>query len=165
MGNVVGSTMKIDSKTEKAQRGKFAKIAVAVDLTKPLKGVVRLDEEDIQVSYEGLPTICYICGRIDHSSLACPLRQPIMESVNPSGPADASPEPVRHEKDSKSAAGNQSSGTLKLGEWMNVSTRPRRNWRRPMEGHQANSGTATAPFSYNKFDALFTEEPLTPSQP
>ncbi|KAJ4826292.1 hypothetical protein Tsubulata_042945 [Turnera subulata] len=74
MGNVVGSTVKIDTMTEKAKRGKFAKLAVAVDLTQPLKGVVRLDEKDIQVSYEGLPTICFTCGRIDHSPLVCPMR-------------------------------------------------------------------------------------------
>ncbi|KAJ4838894.1 hypothetical protein Tsubulata_051271, partial [Turnera subulata] len=40
LGNQIGSTIRIDIKTESQTRAKFAKVAVAVDLSKPLKGKV-----------------------------------------------------------------------------------------------------------------------------
>ncbi|KAJ4827825.1 hypothetical protein Tsubulata_022017 [Turnera subulata] len=67
--NLVGTTMHIDSKTESQSRAKFAKVAVLVDLKKLLKGIVRLDREPFQVVYEGLPQICFSCGKYGHSSI------------------------------------------------------------------------------------------------
>ncbi|KAJ4840063.1 hypothetical protein Tsubulata_011443 [Turnera subulata] len=53
--DLVGRTVKIDSNTAKSKRGKFAKVAVAIDVTKPLKDTVTLQGETIKVCYEGLP--------------------------------------------------------------------------------------------------------------
>ncbi|KAJ4840887.1 hypothetical protein Tsubulata_010383 [Turnera subulata] len=72
LGDLVGQTMKVDIHTSTSSRGKFAKVAVAVDLTKPLKGRVRLDGEIIKVIYEGFPNMCYSCGRVSHNSMTCP---------------------------------------------------------------------------------------------
>ncbi|KAJ4828334.1 hypothetical protein Tsubulata_051414 [Turnera subulata] len=52
-GNRLGSTLKIDITTESQTRAKLAKIAVAVDLSRPLKGKVYLDGEAFKVVYEG----------------------------------------------------------------------------------------------------------------
>ncbi|KAJ4822016.1 hypothetical protein Tsubulata_001579 [Turnera subulata] len=59
LGNMVGRAMKIDERTTSTDRGKFAKVAVVVDLTKPLKGVVTVEEEACQscvLFVEGLTT-------------------------------------------------------------------------------------------------------------
>ncbi|CAN1173739.1 hypothetical protein LINPERHAP2_LOCUS30846 [Linum perenne] len=55
LGNLVGKTVKIDSTTQSAERGKFARIAVEIDLDKPLPPVVLLDGAIQQVEYENLP--------------------------------------------------------------------------------------------------------------
>lgn len=45
-----------------------------LDLTKPLVSKIRLDGTIQHVEYEGLPTICYCCGRYGHTEDSCPLR-------------------------------------------------------------------------------------------
>ncbi|CAN1173740.1 hypothetical protein LINPERHAP2_LOCUS30846 [Linum perenne] len=74
LGNLVGKTVKIDSTTQSAERGKFARIAVEIDLDKPLPPVVLLDGAIQQVEYENLPQLCFDCGLVDHERLSCPRR-------------------------------------------------------------------------------------------
>ncbi|KAJ4829049.1 hypothetical protein Tsubulata_004381 [Turnera subulata] len=71
LGNLVGSTVRIDSKMESQSRAQFAKVAVSVDLKKPLKGIVRLDGISFKLECEGLPQICFTCGEYGHSSIVC----------------------------------------------------------------------------------------------
>ncbi|CAI0559011.1 unnamed protein product [Linum tenue] len=54
------------------ERGKFARIAIELDMTKPLPTRIRLDGYWQQVLYENLPQICFECGRIGHSEDTCP---------------------------------------------------------------------------------------------
>ncbi|KAJ4823503.1 hypothetical protein Tsubulata_050317 [Turnera subulata] len=61
---------KVD-KTESQTRAKFAKVAVAVDLSKPLKGKVKFDGESFKVVYEGISQICFSCGHYGHSAMLC----------------------------------------------------------------------------------------------
>ncbi|KAJ8765102.1 hypothetical protein K2173_010585 [Erythroxylum novogranatense] len=65
--------MKIDAFTLLAQRGRYAHLAVEVDLSMPLNTHVKLDEEVIHVMYKGLPQLCFQCGRVGHEVDACPL--------------------------------------------------------------------------------------------
>ncbi|CAI0559494.1 unnamed protein product [Linum tenue] len=76
IGNLVGRTVKLDYHTEKLERGKFARIVIELDMSKPLPTRIRLDGEWQQVLYENLPTICYSCGRIGHKEDSCPLKLP-----------------------------------------------------------------------------------------
>lgn len=43
-----------------------------VNLNKPLKGSVMINGERYYVSYEGMSTICSICGLYGHLAHACP---------------------------------------------------------------------------------------------
>ncbi|CAI0557812.1 unnamed protein product [Linum tenue] len=72
LGNLLGRTVKLDYHTENLLRGKFARIAVDLDMTKPLATRIRLDGHWQQVVYENLPHICYDCGRIGHTEEVCP---------------------------------------------------------------------------------------------
>ncbi|CAI0378317.1 unnamed protein product [Linum tenue] len=54
------------------ERGKFARIAIELDMMKPLPTRIRLDGFWQQVLYENLPQICFECGRIGHSEDTCP---------------------------------------------------------------------------------------------
>ena len=66
LGNVVGTMLKIDYNTELVTRGKFARIAVEVNLDRPLVLQFLLDGKIQKVEYESLPTICFSCGRYGH---------------------------------------------------------------------------------------------------
>ncbi|CAL1370524.1 unnamed protein product [Linum trigynum] len=76
IGNLVGRTVKLDYHTENLERGKFARIAIELDMSKPLPTRIRLDGAWQQVLYENLPTICYSCGRIGHKEDSCPSKVP-----------------------------------------------------------------------------------------
>ena len=71
LGEIIISVVKIDHKTAEAQRGKFARIAVEIDLNKPLISQFNFDGRIQRVEYEYLPTICFGCGRIGHNKDAC----------------------------------------------------------------------------------------------
>ncbi|KAJ8762753.1 hypothetical protein K2173_017568 [Erythroxylum novogranatense] len=66
LGNLVGSLVKIDDATSQAQRGRFARLAVELDLSAPLRSSVALDGETLLVEYEGLPSVCAGCGFTGH---------------------------------------------------------------------------------------------------
>ncbi|TXG51459.1 hypothetical protein EZV62_023983 [Acer yangbiense] len=57
--------------------GKFMKVKVQIDISKPLKRWLRLklDKSNnivmVSLKYERLPKFCYVCGRIGHASKNC----------------------------------------------------------------------------------------------
>ncbi|EOA22883.1 hypothetical protein CARUB_v10003615mg [Capsella rubella] len=53
-------------------RARFARICVEVDLTRPLKETVMVNDERYYVAYEGLMNICSGCGMYGHLVHACP---------------------------------------------------------------------------------------------
>ncbi|KAL8160794.1 LOW QUALITY PROTEIN: hypothetical protein V2J09_012283 [Rumex salicifolius] len=44
----------------------------SVDLTKPLKGTIRIEGVKYFLDYEGLNLICHKCGRYGHVITQCP---------------------------------------------------------------------------------------------
>ncbi|GAY69345.1 hypothetical protein CUMW_271230 [Citrus unshiu] len=72
LGEIVGPVVKIDHKTVEAQRGKFARSAVEIDLNKPLISQFNFEGRIQRVEYEYLPTICFDCGKVGHYKDACP---------------------------------------------------------------------------------------------
>ncbi|KAH9648695.1 reverse transcriptase domain-containing protein [Citrus sinensis] len=71
LGHVIGNVVRTDYNTESASRGKFARIAVELDLAKPLYSQFLLDGKVQKVEYENLPTICFECGKYGHLSSSC----------------------------------------------------------------------------------------------
>ncbi|KAL4362736.1 hypothetical protein GQ457_04G010410 [Hibiscus cannabinus] len=63
--------VKIDSNTSEGLRGRFARLAVVVDLTKPLPSTIIIDGHKQRIEYEGLPTICFSCGKYGHLEASC----------------------------------------------------------------------------------------------
>ncbi|CAN1186632.1 hypothetical protein LINPERHAP2_LOCUS38222 [Linum perenne] len=72
LGNLIGKTVKIDFNTQRAERGKFARIAIEIDLNEPIPPVVLLHGAIQKVEYENMPTLCFGCGKVGHDSQACP---------------------------------------------------------------------------------------------
>ncbi|CAI0404925.1 unnamed protein product [Linum tenue] len=119
LGNLIGRTIKLDYHTLNLQRAKFARIAVEVDLSKHLVPRIWLDDAWQKVEYENLPTVCFECGKIGHTSASCPsLRTAVTvlpATQPPSGEPLASPTDVLSEPNSG------------FGPWMVVSRKSRRN--------------------------------------
>ncbi|CAA0818218.1 Unknown protein, partial [Striga hermonthica] len=67
IGRIFGKVVKIDQQTAALTRGKYARLAVTVDLTKPLCVSFAINGKTQRVVYENLPVICFQCGRIGHT--------------------------------------------------------------------------------------------------
>lgn len=74
IGRTLGNVLRIDYNTASGERGKFARMAVILNLTQPLTSKIIVDGRDLVVEYEGLPVICYNCGRYGHLAEACLLK-------------------------------------------------------------------------------------------
>ncbi|KAK3185110.1 hypothetical protein Dsin_028427 [Dipteronia sinensis] len=62
---------KVDPITMNQARGRFARICVEIDISKPLLGSLSIDDRDIRVEYESLGLICFNCGRYGHNKESC----------------------------------------------------------------------------------------------
>ncbi|KAL4297268.1 hypothetical protein GQ457_12G007760 [Hibiscus cannabinus] len=69
---VMGRVVKVDYNTQAGERGKFARLAIMVDLNKPILPCVGIDCFVQKLEYEGLQNICYSCGVYGHSQDTCP---------------------------------------------------------------------------------------------
>ncbi|KAI9116994.1 hypothetical protein K1719_011993 [Acacia pycnantha] len=126
MITVFGEVIRVDYNTDSSDRGKFARIAVSLDLTKPLTSKILVDGELIYVEYEGLPTICFHCGRYGHLQGTCPALRSSSSEVQPE--ATLVPEPNTPNSDL------QARETSQFGAWMQV----QRRRRPPAKGDRTN---------------------------
>lgn len=75
VGSKIGKVIKIDNTTANAERGKFTRMCVEIDLSKPLLSKFWLKGKIWKIQYEGLRLICYHCGKINHKEEDCPDKQ------------------------------------------------------------------------------------------
>ncbi|XVF07510.1 hypothetical protein REPUB_Repub06bG0145300 [Reevesia pubescens] len=118
MGNLLGQTLMIDKNTLIASRGKYARLCVELDLTKPLVPRLHIGERWQKVEYEGLGMVCFHCGCFGHSKEQC-LETKGNEAVSE----------VEKNDDNMEEAGNPvalSQSTEKFGPWMIASKRTRK---------------------------------------
>lgn len=71
IGNLIGSTLKVDTNTTQQTRGKFARICVEINLNKPLVPFYYMDEVLLHFAYEGIHLICFHCGKYGHAKESC----------------------------------------------------------------------------------------------
>ncbi|KAL4340266.1 hypothetical protein GQ457_08G027370 [Hibiscus cannabinus] len=71
IANAIGKIIKIDYNTKEGKRGWFARIDVVIDLNKPLVPSLVIDAKRQIIEYEGLPMICYSCGKFGHTVETC----------------------------------------------------------------------------------------------
>ncbi|CAI0400457.1 unnamed protein product [Linum tenue] len=130
LGNLLGRTIKLDYHTENGVRGKFARIAIELDLTKPLRPRIRLDGFWQKVVYENLPNACFECGIIGHTDSSCPQLHQATVSSTAATPGQPDVGPLPAMADSDTPAG--------FGPWMQV-TRKSRKSDRKIPAQQANN--------------------------
>ncbi|CAL1354279.1 unnamed protein product [Linum trigynum] len=144
IGNMIGKLIKIDFHTQTAQRGKFARIAIEIDVSKPLIPDFYLDDCLQMVEYENLPNVCFSCGRINHGKDDCancgsenttspfitraqtsiPNHQPLIPTkILSSTPSTQQDSTILKSMDHQSELATTDSG---FGPWMIVKRKPRR---------------------------------------
>ncbi|KAH1130641.1 hypothetical protein J1N35_002019 [Gossypium stocksii] len=95
--NLVGKMVKLDMNTDGKTRGRFARLAVYINLEKLLVSQILINGREQKVEYESLSTICFHCGRYGHVENICkfkiveslvevnrnsPVTEPVMQNSN-----------------------------------------------------------------------------------
>ncbi|XP_031124352.1 uncharacterized protein LOC116027066 [Ipomoea triloba] len=73
VGKKIGKPIRADISTDMATRGRYARICVEVDITKPLLAKFKLYNRVRRIEYEGIHLVCFGCGRYGHKKEACPV--------------------------------------------------------------------------------------------
>lgn len=109
IGKKIGNPIRIDGATSLISKGKFARLCVEVDLTKPLLSKFWMRKKVWRIEYEGIHMICFKCGIYGHNAGTC------MQGEEPRVP-EVSPE-LRQEETamgeqrvSNAVKGNSNSG-------------------------------------------------------
>jgi len=80
----VGVLLKLDHNTLYRLKGKFARVYINIDITKPLPRSLSITHKDgclrVPLIYEGLHEVCPLCGGKSHLLEACP-KLPITKKV------------------------------------------------------------------------------------
>lgn len=83
VGSNIGRLIKINQATILISRGKFARICVEVDITKPLLAKFNIRRRIIRIEYEVLHLICFQCGTPGHHKEQCPSTKVVGEHDTP----------------------------------------------------------------------------------
>ncbi|KAL4375791.1 hypothetical protein GQ457_02G041460 [Hibiscus cannabinus] len=141
---LIGRVVRIDYNTDIGGRGKFARLAIVVDLNKPLLSCIRIDERVQTIEYEGLNQICFECGIYGHHKDVCKANTTGVEKMHGNAKAQDSTDKNTDVAISESSL---------FGPWMVVADRRRR-------GGTARSGglTNVKPRSGSMFESLVVED-------
>lgn len=114
VGSKIGRPIKVDQATSLISRGKFARLCVEVDITKPLLAKFKIRRRVIRIEYEGLHLICFHCGIHGHHKEQC-------SSIKVDGKHGALPEEGKdHSDDQNREEPNLAEIKEKFGPWMMV---------------------------------------------
>ncbi|KAK5773019.1 hypothetical protein PVK06_049322 [Gossypium arboreum] len=85
---MIGKVVKFDFKTDNRTRGRFARMALFINLDKLIISQICVNGEIQQVVYEALPTVCFTCGKYGHVKDLCSLPKETLDKVNDKVVAD-----------------------------------------------------------------------------
>ena len=71
IGEAIGRVLRIDSHTAMEARGRYARLCIQLDVTKPLINTVLIGRFEQPVVYERLHKQCFSRGRIGHRLESC----------------------------------------------------------------------------------------------
>ncbi|MFQ6634535.1 hypothetical protein Gotur_011323 [Gossypium turneri] len=71
IGGMIERVVKLDFNTNKRLRRRFSRLAIFVNLDKPLILQILINDKPQRVEYKSLSTICFSCGRYDYVKDFC----------------------------------------------------------------------------------------------
>ncbi|XP_030958299.1 uncharacterized protein LOC115980158 [Quercus lobata] len=71
IGEAIGRVLRIDTHTTLEARGKYARLCVQIDTSKPLTNTIVMGRFEQPVMYEGIHSLCFSCGHVGHQKDAC----------------------------------------------------------------------------------------------
>lgn len=71
IGVAIGPVLRIGATTATGVRGRFARICVQIDLSKPLARKILLEGVIQEVQYEGINALCFSCACVGHRKEWC----------------------------------------------------------------------------------------------
>ncbi|KAK5819754.1 hypothetical protein PVK06_024777 [Gossypium arboreum] len=71
IGEMIVHVIKLDDNTGNAQRGRFVRLVVLLDINKPLVSKIKINGRLQCVEYESLPSTCFSCRRYGRSCDSC----------------------------------------------------------------------------------------------
>ncbi|CAN1294702.1 hypothetical protein LINPERPRIM_LOCUS22561 [Linum perenne] len=111
IGDFIGKTVRLDLATAEGARGRYARVCIEVDITKPLIGKYLIDDKVLKIEYESLENMCFDCGFYGQKKETCSLNVEA-QAKKPMEAQTSNLETVVEEQDT--------------GEWMTVQRRNRR---------------------------------------
>ncbi|KAI9127375.1 hypothetical protein K1719_001934 [Acacia pycnantha] len=136
LGNSIGKAIRLDIHTAQRAKGKFARMCVELNLTKPLVPEFNVDGQLLSVVYESLGQLCNKCGMVGHTKEGC---ESFHNKRNKDGMEVEEP---------KEAQGKEGRNGSEREVWKTVQ-RPRRQ--------RSNAMAALNPQSGSRFSVLDTE--------
>ncbi|KAG8472739.1 hypothetical protein CXB51_034646 [Gossypium anomalum] len=131
IGSLIGKVVKLDVQTDNQTRGRFARLAVYINLEKPLISQVLVDGAIKRIEYLTFLTVCFTCGKYSHVKDMCPMAETdpnfMVASGKPSTKVDVSNE---GKSDDDSISSRSKEKELKFGPWVLVEKRHSRRGRR-----------------------------------
>ncbi|XP_019177882.1 PREDICTED: uncharacterized protein LOC109173079 [Ipomoea nil] len=118
IGKNIGRPVKIDTATDFVSKGKFARVCVELDISKPLLPMFVIEGVEWPIEYEGIHQICFKCGTYGHRIEQCGVNE-AGESTSVNGASEAPPVPAPIQKPKE-----------RYGAWMLVTRKDRRRQNR-----------------------------------
>ena len=130
IGSKIGPVLRIDGHTATNSRGRFARLCVQVCLDKPLVKNILIGKFKQPVTYEGIHSLCFSCGRLGHKKEWCQYTikevpktsSPEQQNVDNACSSNTQPQPSSHGTESPSMETPPSEEkTDAFGPWLLVS--------------------------------------------
>ncbi|MBA0670414.1 hypothetical protein Goklo_025405 [Gossypium klotzschianum] len=122
IGGLIGKVTKLDFNTDSRVRGRYARMAVFVNLGRPLISKILINGNPQRIEYENLPVVCFKCGRYGHTNETCLLSTPSLRVVE------------KGESSERATISTTAAGEGEYGPWMLVEQKSRRG---NLEGRKA----------------------------
>lgn len=123
VGEKIGKPIRADHNTGMAARGRFARICVEVDITKPLLTMFKLKRRVRRIEYEGLHLVCFECGIVGHRKEECAkvtpeFDHPVEQLAGESEGTTINGETFVRKVQSRKETTNEEIGGAAFGPWM-----------------------------------------------
>lgn len=80
IGQALGTVLRVDMHTSMEARGKYARICIQVNMSKPLITTLQIGQHYQPLAYEGVNKLCFSCSYLGHRKEDCPF------TIKPSSP-------------------------------------------------------------------------------